>query len=82
MKKGFIDRSPLSFASGVFIIIVAILAQSFPLGLLGVFDIGIGFVSFLNPDLGDKKSVKFAVFIIYGALILWSILWLMSKMPQ
>ena len=82
MKKGFIDRSPLSFVAGVFIVIVAILARSFPLGSLGIFDIGVGFVSFLNPDLADEKTPKLIIFILYGALILWSVLWLMSKMPQ
>ena len=82
MKKGFIDRSPLQYTAGIFILIVAILAKSIPLGTLGLFDLGIGFAHFSNPDLADKKTIKLFVFTLYGALILWSLLWLVSKMPQ
>lgn len=80
MNKGFIDRSPLSFIAGIFMLIVAVLAKSIPLGLLGIFDLGVGFIYFFNPDISDKKTAKLVIFTTYGALILWCVLWLMSKL--
>jgi len=79
-NSGFIDRSPLSFLAGIFMLIVAFLTGSIPLGGLGFFDLGVGFVSFFNPDVADKKSAKLIVLTVYGFLIFWSILWLMSKL--
>lgn len=81
MNKGFIDRGPLSFVGGIFMLLVGLLAKSIPLISLAIFDIVVSIVFFMNPDAADKNSVKFIVYFTYGALILWTVLWLMSKIP-
>ncbi len=79
MKKGFIDRTPLRFIGGFFILIVGLLARSLPITFLGLFDLGISFLFFFKPSIDDKKSFKFIIGVLYGAILLWSIFWLGSK---
>lgn len=79
--KAFIDRTPLRFIGGLFILIVGVFAKSFSISTLGVFDLVISFVFFLNPSIEDKKSFKLPVLLIYGAILIWCVMWLMSKLP-
>ena len=77
---GFIDRTPLRFVGGLFILFVGIFAKSLSLSLLGIFDLVISFVFFLNPDIESKKTFKLPTLLIYGGLLVWCTLWLISKL--
>jgi hypothetical protein len=81
MKKAFIDRTPLRFIGGAFILIVGLLARSLSLSLLGVFDLIISLIFFMNPEIEYNKAFKLPVLLIYGAILIWCMLWLMSRLP-
>ena len=78
---GFIDRTPLRFIGGLFILIVGITAKSFSLGVLGIFDLIISFVFFLNPDIEYNKMFKLPTLLLYGGILIWCTLWIISKLP-
>jgi hypothetical protein len=78
-QSAFIDRTPLRFIGGAFILIVGILAKSFALIVLGLFDLGISFAFFIHPDVQDKKRFKLPILLLYGFILIWCALWLMSK---
>ncbi len=79
MKNGFIDRTPLRFIGGSFILLVGIFAKSFALVILGLFDLGISFAFFLKPEIDNKKMFKLPILLLYGFILVWCALWLMSK---
>ncbi len=81
-SKAFIDRTPLRFIGGLFILIVGILAKSLALSSLGIFDLIISFVFFKNPSIEDNKSFKLPVLLLYGGILLWCALWLLSKLSS
>jgi len=79
LTDGFINRTPLRFIGGFFILIVGILAWSLSLFTLGVFDLAISFAFFIKPTIEDEKILKVLVGLLYGAILLWCALWLLSK---
>ena len=79
MQKGFIDRSPLWFLAGVFMLVAGILAKCIPLITLAIYDMSVGFAFFFHPNLDDNKPAKLFIYITYGALILWWVFWIMAK---
>ena len=79
--RGFIDRTPVRFIGGAFILIVGILAKSYSLAILGLYDLIISFLFFYDPDIQYKKSFKLPVLVLYGAILLWCAMWLFSKFP-
>jgi hypothetical protein len=81
MKKAFINRTPLRFVGGTFMLLVGMLAKSTPLVILGLFDLGISFAFFLKPEIEDNKILKVIVGLIYGAILVWCISWLSSMLP-
>jgi len=78
-RFGFIDRTPLRFIGGAFILIVGILARSLPITLFGIFDLIISILFFMNPSIEDNKSFKLPALLLYGGILLWCALWLFSK---
>ena len=76
---GFIDRTPLRFIGGLFILIVGFFTQSTSLISLGVLDLAISFAFFFNPSIEDKKIIKLIVGLLYGFVLIWCVFWIMSK---
>jgi hypothetical protein len=80
--RAFIDRTPLRFIGGAFILGVGILAKSLPLIILGIFDLGISFLFFLKPTIEYKKRYKLPIILLYGFILIWSAFWLTTLFSQ